>query len=480
MIRIYLDWNVVSSLKKPEFQEIKDFITEHKQYLLLPYSPAHFSDLMKSYKPDNKYFERDLETLEFLSGKHLIRWGINGIEPLFGTPSEYFKEEKEREDFLESFDIEKIYQELDDSNEELGMGKMGSLLKSLLQFQPSGIEIKDENKELMESMLPNLKPDSSMWDLMKASGTFTKNLLLDGDYYKSLRNSIAEQGFKLEANSGNWDYDEVIKNIDEFLIRLGTNMTYRQYVESAFQHKKEPINQFEYYTAAYLMLDMIGYKSDKLPKNTDTMRNVQVDGEHSFYGAHCDYFVAIDKKLRIKSKVLYNEHNISTKIIEPSELVAELEKVIKTKENVDFIGDTFSFCQKENLVESYPPDEEGIETFAFQLPYFYFNFFNYVVLTRYPKKDAYVFTFKKVFKNYSKFIYYTETERLLDSIVAFLGTVDKGNFEFKKHEFINGNKEVYFDWNFEGGLVRLEIDGENKRPTLIYVISTKNQSKETK
>lgn len=107
MIRIYLDWNVISNLKRPENKELKNFIDKYKDFFLFPYSPAHFKDLMKSFSPDNVHFEKDLETLEYLSGKHLIMWGDNGTEPLFGTPQEYFEGEKDKEDNLQLFDIEK-------------------------------------------------------------------------------------------------------------------------------------------------------------------------------------------------------------------------------------------------------------------------------------------------------------------------------------------------------------------------------------
>lgn len=115
MIRIYLDWNIISSLKKPEFREIKEFIEKHKRYLQFPYSPAHFTDLMKSYKTNNEYFFKDLETLEFLSEKHLMRWGTDRVEPLFATPKEYFEIEKNKEDIFEQMDIDKVFMELDNS-----------------------------------------------------------------------------------------------------------------------------------------------------------------------------------------------------------------------------------------------------------------------------------------------------------------------------------------------------------------------------
>jgi hypothetical protein len=47
---------------------------------------------MKSYTPNNDLFFQDLETLELLCGKHLMRWeGEEGVKPLFGTPMEYFE-----------------------------------------------------------------------------------------------------------------------------------------------------------------------------------------------------------------------------------------------------------------------------------------------------------------------------------------------------------------------------------------------------
>jgi len=477
MIRIYLDWNVISSLKKPEFKELKDFIDKHKKYLQFPYSPAHFTDLMKSYSPDNEYFNIDLETLNYLSSKHLIRWGKEGIEALFGTPKEYFKGEKNKEDISSLLDMEKLFGEMDDSLDDLGLGKLSGLMKTLFQLQPTGIEITDENRDILTKLFPNLKPNSSMWDLMKDIGPMSQKLLQDGDYYKEFRKSIAAQGLKLESNSGNWSYDKVIGNIDEFLHKMGTGMTYLEYVESSFKTRKEPISKYEYYTTAYLLLDMIGYKIDKLPKPTDNMQNIQADGEHSFYAAYCDYFVAMDKKLRIKSRVLYNEFNVPTKILEPKDLIYELSSVIDDiKEKDNFLSEAISFCKPEAVVEYYPSEEEDkIDTVAYKLPKYYFNFFNYMVYRNYPEQDGIVLTFKKVFKNFSSFIYYTESEVLIDTLVEYFGYDNMTELESKKKEFVYGEELITFDWSFGNGLIRLSKDEETRRPLLNYIISIKEE-----
>jgi len=477
MIRIYLDWNVISSLKQPEFSEIKEFLSKYKKHLLFPFTPAHFIDLMKGYDPKNEFFEKDMETLEFLSDKHLLRWGIDGIEPLFGTPKEYFESEKDTEDISEFLDIDYVFKILDESLSEIGLKKISKSFKSLFQLQPSGMEISDENRNIMKKIFPSLMSNSKMWDFLKDIGVFYKKLLQDGDFYKDFRKTMAEQGFKLEPNSGNWSYDTVIKNIDDFLLKQGVKMTYLEYVKTAFKNKKEPINEYEYYTTAYLILDMIGYKVDKLPKPTDNMKNIQADGEHSFYGAYCDYFVAMDKKLRIKSKVLYNEFSVSTKIIEPKELISELTEVLDNIENKEnFFDEVIGFCNKDSFVESYPSEEgEVIGTYVFKLPKFYFNYFNYVILTNYPEQEGFVLTFRKVFKNFSRFIYYTEAETLIDSITRYFGYEDTKVLDSKKKEFVYGEKEVTFDWAFNGVLIRLEKEEETKRPILNYLISAKNE-----
>jgi hypothetical protein len=430
---------------------------------------------MKSYNPNNEYFKTDLETLEYLSGKHHIRWEKDGVKPLFGKPKEFFEGVKDNEELSDLWNMEKIFTDLDDSLKEFGIDNFGTFKKSLFELQPSGIEITEENRDILKKMFPNLKSDSSVWDLMKDMGPFSQKLLLDGEYFKDFRNSLADHGFKLDSNSGNWSYDTVIKNIDDFLLRFGTNMTYLKYVETILKYTKNPITQYEYYTTAYLMLDMIGYKSDKLPKPTDNMKNILADGEHSFYGGHCDYFVALDKKLRVKSKVLYNEFNIDTKIIEPQEIISELEKVVDPLNNkTNFIQEALEFCNKESLIESYPDENgNGIETFAFKLPRFYFNFFNYVIYTSYPEQKVLVLTFQKVFKNFSRFIYYTESEILIDSVCDFFGYENKEELEIKKNEFVYENKETVFDWCFQGGIIRLENEEHTKRPILRYIISTK-------
>lgn len=53
MLKIYLDWNIISYLKNEEYHELRNYITQVKDYFIFPYSRAHIQDLYQSKSPTN-------------------------------------------------------------------------------------------------------------------------------------------------------------------------------------------------------------------------------------------------------------------------------------------------------------------------------------------------------------------------------------------------------------------------------------------
>src|SRR5690606_34373119 len=137
----------------------------------------------------------------------------------------------------------------------------------------------------------------------------------------------SEEGFILDKNSGNWSMDEVIANVDAFLKEVGFNKDFLAYVDYVFELRNEKPDPLVYFTACYGILDLMGYKTDKLPKPTDTAMNIYTDAQHAFYAAHCDYFVVADKNLFTKAKVLYHKFGIRTKVIFPHEMIDMLKRI---------------------------------------------------------------------------------------------------------------------------------------------------------
>jgi len=473
MIRIYLDWSVISCLKKDEYEELLEFIKSHKEKLLFPYTPAHFNDLMRSYTPENDLFFKDLEQLEWLSGHHLLELVNDDWSISVKSPREYFEELKTDKPLSPIEMIQKL--QLDAENDDFGMWNFGKLIKMISEKKPSGITITDENWELLNILFPGIHKNSSQWDLMKAVVPFATKLESEKEFYKDFRKTINEQGLKLKTDSGSWKPEEVFKNIDAFFKKMGTNMTFKRYVEMTVSSSKgDQATKYDYFTNAYLMLDLIGFKQEKLPKDTNNLQNIRTDVDHAFYASTCDYFVVMDKALTIKTKVLYSEFKIEAKVIAPGNLIKVLTERFHNQNSIGtFINDSLGMLIEENLTEEYitsfEPDIE-VDTCIYKLPVFYFDFFTYVNVLKYPEQNTLVLEFFRPYSTHYFFSYYTEIQWLTDRILNFFGYQYESQLEEKKNNFIYNTKEQSFLWKFGFGVVQLLRDPENDEPKLIYVV----------
>ncbi len=480
MIRIYLDWSVISNLKTPEYSHILNFITSHKLYLQFPYSPAHFADLMKSYSETNTLFKDDLAMLNGIASTHLMRWEENQTRPKFATPVEYFEAIKGEApiDFSELINMERLVEQMDEFGVEFGIGKVGGILKSLFQFQPLSIDKNQQNQEYFSKMFPNFSAMTTQWDLIKEMGPLMKNVLQNREFYKDLRGQV-KNAFDISERAGNWSTEEVIDNIDKHLQKYGSQSSFIEQINLGFKSRNKPASIFEFFTSAYFMLDMLGYKADKLPKKTDTALNIQTDSEHAFYGAYCDYFISADKKLRKKAKVLYNEFNIPTEVLAPEEFISIIDVKIHRINDLSvekIINEALQYIDLKNTVEKVEASDLGPAVYGIKLPIYYLNFFNYVTWQYYEKEQILILSFRKVFKNYSRFIWYTESEYILSYIINLLG-YNQSDLKDKIREFIYEDGSVDFTWDYGHCIIRLTKEEDTKRPSLIYAFKVgHNQS----
>ncbi|NLR94983.1 hypothetical protein [Flammeovirga agarivorans] len=421
MKRIYLDWNVISNLKRKENTDIYNFLIKNKDTFTILYSPAHFSDFLKSYNTENDHFFEDLNTLESLCDNHLIRWENDKIALKAATPREYFNKKDELVDLKDLFSLNsENYKELDTFLIQMGIEPIFQKLKNYNENRPSEILINSKNDKYLNSIFPNLDNNSSFWDLMVEVGGFFKQYLSNKDFYKTYRKSLEEIGFKLEVNASNWPYKEVFHRIDDFLKSKNINQSFIEYAKSAFHHKNYKPNNYELFTSTYYLLDLLGYKPDSLKKRSNTFQNIQFDAEHSFYASFCDFFVVDDIKLREKSKVLYHEFNIPTKTLPLSDLINTIKKEIPEKTYYYSSQDIIDLCNKSSI--SYGPEEkDNIKSTVYKLPFKFLNYFNYLYKEEGLQTDITLYYFRRVQEYYDNGLYFTEIEKIGNNILSFLG-----------------------------------------------------------
>jgi hypothetical protein len=416
MIRVYLDWNIISYLKLPEYLYIVDFINENKEHLLFLYSPAHFSDLMKSSQ-EHPNFQKDLETLEWLCGKHHIRWENDNFAALFGTPSYFFEEIKHNVVDETAFDLEKQFQILEELSVDLPASKvLIDNYKKNLQSTKFDLQLDETSRKVFEAFFPNLDLNASLWDVSKTFGLSAQAMINNKKIWLDLRKYIEESGGKLESNAGNWEKNEVITKVGDFLKKISpTPMSFYEYIQINYKDREKPSTLYELYQSAYLTLDLIGYKSDSLPKQTDSLMNITTDVEHSFLAQTCDIFVLEDKKMKAKTEALYHYFNIHTSVVSLEEMVLSIEKKLHDKSLVSPI-DIMEHIYDMFLEEINPLIDGTTVPFNKPLENKLFNFFDFAHFEFEPNQSILIITFSKDEFKYSNFLYFTEKEYLLNQI----------------------------------------------------------------
>jgi hypothetical protein len=262
---------------------------------------------------------------------------------------------------------------------------------------------------------------------------------------------LVRSEFALPDYAGQWT-EGVVDKLD---VHLKSKKKYNDFfdlVDSAFQDK-DKITRFSYYTTAYQMLNMVGYKSDEIiPKKNKGLLNHLQDAIHSFYGAHCDYFVAIDKKLTAKSKALYEKFGITTKIIHPSELIDELTSMCYSEATNQIISKTINNNPVDVL------EEDGIIKSLYRIGGYWLNYFTHIQYEHEPATGRTMLLFTKMGANYSNFLFYEEHDNIITAVHDILGIQNQNEEAIKK--FKSDNPENRFvEYILPNSYVKLTTDG---------------------
>lgn len=97
MIKIYVDWNVMSQMKNDNYKDLYEVLANEKYFI--PYSTSHISDIFSSYKEteeQNNYINSDLDFIStFTRNKCLFNDGKNILMD-FSSPHELFQQRVEQ------------------------------------------------------------------------------------------------------------------------------------------------------------------------------------------------------------------------------------------------------------------------------------------------------------------------------------------------------------------------------------------------
>ncbi len=267
----YLDWNLFSLLKEPKLNPhiiLGDFLNKNTDKITLVYSDAHLGDLAK--------------TSDELSGKR-------------------------------KSDLNYLSEKVKD-------------LALVKYFGRDYIDV--ENRNALEFYESNVYDNSTaplaQWQSIVKQTT---------DKYGQSRDDIIKTHFKLDPKR---ICNFSVSQLDELIKKMGISNSLKEFVEFGLQLRggtsTNPLTYVDYYTTAYMNLDLIGFFPDSMNEKGG-FTNLLNDSKHSAYGSICKAFITNDNKCYHKSKFLFEYFKSNSKLIKTCKIkngISQLEKELNS------------------------------------------------------------------------------------------------------------------------------------------------------
>ncbi len=330
MIKIYLDWNVITTLnqiqnienqeEKVLFETILNIVTNTEVKIVVPFSNAHLNDLMKSYKKgERKRVYQALNFISFITQNVCLSqyWNEENSKWHIRNPNEYFESLLEDEEENSLISIESITSSLS----EYGMGNIFEIYKSIphnINFEQFG----DTNIPFL-SFLKRARKENNIYAVIEDVFEIFNEIKNNPSGYNELRSSFTDN-IKLDPNVNN--VSNVIELLDKTMPKTMINKSFTElYVEND-RTETSKNKDYSKVTGIFMQLDFVGFGSDKLNEK-NKYDNLFNDALHCFYGAHCDIFITSDKKTIKKTKAVYQSEGINTLVLKPKEFIEFLQEI---------------------------------------------------------------------------------------------------------------------------------------------------------
>lgn len=456
MLKIYLDWNIISYLKKEEYKDLRNYLAQVKDFFVFPFSRAHLQDLYQSKSPNNtEKFEQDLETLTDICQTHLLNYedSVDAPYPFECTPRQFIEREHlTLQAYTSGFDsvsFTKLFKSTMDKS------SFDTIHNTLQHFTLTSPVINPIDGTII----------LNMWDALVFALNNLSALLID----KKLEVELYKSMCKIEGENK----IQEIQNIDAsdilgYLNDVCYSRTGKYLTDSILENleKTNGKNSYNYFLAEYTTLALTGYSRDK----KRNILNIMTDAIHSFYAMKCDVLVTKDEGMRKKAEAEFKRFNSPTRIISVEELQPFLENELYHEYNLDYI--------KQEVIPRYSIGEDrGEGKYAYKnVPSPMFGLFsNCIKIPQAPNALA-----LKVNLIPNGYVYYSELKRFFNLIMEGLSDKRKGVFQKEViDKFLTKDKNIILSirtfFYYENWQVELIADPESIVPLPMLIIRKKRK-----
>lgn len=460
MIRLYLDWNVYSYLNN--FRTIKEpyisldrIISQNRENLIIPYTSAHLSDLITSYKQSEKGKTKTLADLDYLVQLTDHRCILYDY--------------KAQKTYPDRYDIHDYFNQLLDSDEMLsgnfenlfqgtGMETMFSAMLNVLKSLPSGMPATNPDQavassKVLKEAFANFENPASFYDVLNETFSLTTKFSNEPTFYRSIRNATLDE---LELSKDYTGTSDPIAEMNKILESSSFKKSFSEIAEGNLKNyfRDKTPSRFDTFVNYYLALDYLGYYRDKI------FKNLLQDAFHAYYGAHCDFFVTDDDNTYHKAKVIYDYFNIETTVCKTREFLAEFYgKAILNNTAEIKLTQTIPEIIKSSFVATSSIDEDLNPVDIYKINHYVLSYFNRLQLTRNKDNSLSIYLYKNS-KNYSSFYFFKEVETVTNKVVSQFGPDLKARTlylkEIETQELIDDDWKGRI-WQFDNNKIEISM-----------------------
>lgn len=448
MIKLYLDWNVISQMKNGNQDQLKNIVLDNDRFLI-PFSTSHIDDIWSSYREtveQKMLIDSDLAFITLLTKGICLFNRENDVILDSYQPQELFQQRIDEKGLFDDLSLEglaKLFTE-DDSTKSFGSIFI-DLLKSIPIQETLQRAFQDSDSAMqIESLFPGLKDNLTLEGFFQSFSEMNKGLN-DGERYKDLRR-IVQSGLGINRDKifDNQFPQEIIQS------------KYEELGQNRYQHDsngKYAPRWFDEISNEYVSLDMHGYQEDKVNVHKgrkETFRNTREDAFHAAFASTCNFYILNDKKSYKKTKQVYTKFGINTIVLKPEEFIEYYKQYLDYKDSQIDLLLPFKILQHGEFVEE---QLEGAILRTYYFPFFIFDFFTKMrmLITENDEETILLLSRDKPTNGNT---YVMEIARLVKNISAIVGKDVQNIGEIKEEEFQMDNW-VGRSWEFGNILFQL-------------------------
>lgn len=431
MIKVYLDWNVMSQMKGGYQNDLLNILSNRDKFFIL-YSTSHIGDILSSYSEDPEQkmrIENDLEFITTLTDNRCLSNNGKQIVMDKSDPKILFQQRVDNKDFMTDFSLDTLDEIFSGNEMTKGFGKaIVSLLKSI----PLDSTFKDaienpESGKYLNQMFPELRENPTMEGYFRSFGKMYNNLNEKEDY--KIFREVTQQGLGIERDKI-FNDDNPYNLIDKAHKKYG--VSFDKYID----YTKNAPEWFNKISGEYLMLDMHGYQEDNLKvkenKRKETFKNTTEDAFHAAFASMCNFYIINDKKSYKKTKQIFERLEINTVVLKPDEFLDHYNKFLSIENTEEHLKIAVEIIKSNNFFEN--KNEKGTQrTYIF--PYFLFDFFNKIIVQQSNDDEQSVILLSKFSPTNGHVTHLIEVKTLIKMLNEYFGNDIENKGELLEEEF---------------------------------------------